>query len=398
MEGKTLNSRQSISTAFRDTINTNMRQYTMIAALLIIWIVFAILTNGLFMSPRNLSNLFLQMCTIGILTSGMLMVMVAGHIDLSVGSVCGTFGAAAAYMMVKAGMSPLIAIPLTIGLGAVVGMWHGYWVALRGVPAFIVTLSSMIAFKGFTLFITNGATIGEFPVFFKSIGQGYIPDVGGEGSPFHMTTIIIFAVALAAFIIMNIRKRNKRIANGFKILPMPLEIVKVGLISAGIIAVGYILASYMGIPYAIIVLAVTVGIFTILTTRTPFGRHIYAVGGNAEAARLTGVNVQKTLFIIFLLEGILSAIAAMVFAARLNAATTSAGSLFELDTIAACIIGGTSTTGGIGTVFGGIIGALVMASIDNGMSLMNIPIMYQYMVKGAILLFAVWVDISNKKK
>ncbi|MCL1809875.1 MAG: sugar ABC transporter permease [Clostridiales bacterium] len=399
MADKTLAAGQSFTAVLKETIRTNMRQYTMIAALLIIWVIFSSLTNGLFLTPRNLSNLFLQMVTIGIMTSSMVMVMVACHIDLSIGSLCGTLGACVAFMMVNMGLSPFIAIPITFVLGLCVGAWHGYWVAFRGVPGFIVTLASMIAFKGVTLLVTNGKTIGEFPPFFKSIGQGYIPRLfTSEDAAFHDLTLIIFAAALLAFLVSNIRRRNRRISNGFVVLPMSLEITKMAVVSAGIIAVCFILASWRGIPYAMIVLGCTVSIFIVITTKTPFGRHVYATGGNLEAAKLSGINTKKTLFTIFLLQGALVSIAAVVFTARLNAATVSAGTLFELDTIAACIIGGTSTTGGIGTVFGAIIGALVMSSLDNGMSLMNVPIMWQYMVKGAILLFAVWVDLAIRQK
>ena len=370
----------------------------MIAALLIIWTLFSVLTGGLFISPRNLSNLFLQMCTIGIMTSAMLLVMVAGHIDLSIGSVCGTLGALAAYMMIRMQVPPIIAILVTIIAGFMVGSWHGFWVAYMGVPAFIATLSSQIAFKGFTLFITKGKTIGEFPPFFKAIGQGYIPRVFFKLAPFHDLTLAIFVISIALFIVMDLRKRRNRIAKGFKVLPVSLEILKIVVTMAGIAVVGYVLSSYMGLPYAILILLIVVIVFSVLTTRTPFGRHVYAIGGNSEAAKLSGINNRKTLLKIFMLMGVLCGVSSVVFTARLNAATTAAGTLFELDTIAACIIGGTSTTGGIGTVFGAIIGALVMASLDNGMSLLNVPIMYQYMIKGMILLVAVWIDLANKRK
>jgi len=388
-------------TAFRETLRNNVRQYTMIAALLIIWMIFSVLTNGLFITPRNLSNLLLQMVTIGIMTSGMLLVMVAGHIDLSIGSVCGTLGALVAYLMIKMEVPPVFAIMITMGVSFLVGSWHGYWVAYRGVPAFIATLSSQIAFKGFTLFITNGKTIGEFPVFFKSIGQGFIPRLvftDPETVPFHDLTVAIFLISIALFVIMDLRKRKNRIAKGFDVLPFSLEIFKIVAVTAGISVIGYVLGSYRGMPYAILILSIVVIIFSIVTTRTPFGRHVYAIGGNSEAAKLSGVNNKKTLLKIFMLMGTLCGVASIVFTARLNAATTAAGTLFELDTIAACIIGGTSTTGGIGTVFGAIIGALVMASLDNGMSLMNVEIMYQYIIKGMILLLAVWIDLATKKK
>jgi D-xylose transport system permease protein len=389
---------QTLSAAFKETFRSNMRQYTMIAALLFIWTVFTVLTDGLFLTPRNLSNLFLQMVTIGIMTSGMMMIMVTCHIDLSVGSLCGTLGACVAFMMVKLSYSPLQAILLTLLIGLFVGAWHGYWVAFLGVPGFIVTLASMTAFKGFTLRITNGQTIGEFPPMFKFIGQGYLPRIfTKEGDP-HELTILIFVILLAAFIIFDIRKRNKRIENHFAVLPIALERLKIAVVSIGIVAVCYIFASWKGIPYAMIILACTVTAFHIISTKMPFGRHVFAVGGNLEAAKFSGINTRRTLFLTFVLQGGLVAIAACVYTARLNSAVVSAGTLFELDTITACIVGGTSTTGGIGTVYGAIIGALVMASLDNGMSLMNLPIMLQYEIKGAILLLAVWADLVIRRR
>ena len=370
----------------------------MIAALMLIWVIFSVLTGGIFLSSRNLSNLFLQMVHIGIMTNGMLLVMVAGNIDLSVGSVCGTLGALAAWLMARQGVHPVFAICITLFTGMVIGCWHGYWIAFRKVPAFIVTLASMTAFKGFTLLITKGITIGEFKPGFKAIGQDFVPRVFGSEKSLHSTTLILAVIAVLAFLGSEIYTRKKRIRNGFAVLRLSLELAKVFIISAAIIGVGLVLASYRGIPYAIVILLVIAGIYIVITTRTPFGRHVYAIGGNMEAARLSGVNIKKTLMLICISMGTLCGVGSMVFTARLNAATTAAGNGFELDVIAACIIGGTSTSGGIGTVFGAIIGALVMASLDNGMSLMNLPIMIQYMVKGFILLLAVWVDIANRKK
>jgi D-xylose transport system permease protein len=387
---------ESFSSALVAVVKNNTRQYTMIAALLMIWIIFSVLTGGLFLSSRNLNNLFLQMVHIGILTNAMVMIMVAGNIDLSVGSVCGTLGALVAWLMSRQGVNPLLAVFITLVCGFAVGCWHGFWIAFQKVPAFIVTLASMIAFKGITLSITKGVTIGEFKQGFKAIGQGYIPNIGQSAA--HLTTVILVVIAIIAFVFSDIYIRKKRIRNGFTVLKPSLEIAKVIIICAAILGVGLILASYRGIPYAIIILLAVAGIFTIITTRTPFGRHVYAIGGNVEAARLSGVNVSKTIMGICMLMGSLSAVGALVFTARLNAATTAAGNGFELDVIAGCIIGGTSTSGGIGTVFGAIIGALVMASLDNGMSLMNLPIMYQYIIKGLILLLAVWIDVSNRKK
>ena len=389
---------EAFNTALKNVFKNNMRQYTMIAALILIWLIFYILTDGNFLKPRNISNLFLHMVTIAILTHGMVLVMVSGNIDLSVGTICGTLGAFAAWLMIVKGINPFFAIIITLAAGFAVGLWHGFWVAYRGVPAFIVTLSSMIAFKGATLWITKGFTIGEFTEGFKNIGQGFIPRLILDEDSIHLTSVILVVIAIVVFIVSSIYIRKKRIRNGFTVLRPSLEILKIVIITAVILILGMVLANYRGIPYAILLLILFAGIFTIIATRTPFGRHVFAIGGNKEAARLSGVNIKKTLMTIFISMGIMNAVAAIVFTAWLNAATAQAGTLFELDTIAACIIGGTSTSGGIGTIFGAIIGALVMASLDNGMSLMNLPIMYQYMVKGLVLLLAVWVDIANRKK
>ena len=388
---------ESLSAALKTVIRSNMRQYTMIAALLLIWLIFSVLTGGIFLTSRNLSNLFMQMVTIAIMTSGMVLIMVAGNIDLSIGSVLGTLGALAAWLMSIKGMGPIPAILITLAAGLMVGAWHGFWIAHRKVPAFIVTLASQMAFKGITLAITKGTTIGEFNEGFKNIGQGYIPSFSSEEF-MHVSTIVLVLIAVALFIFATIRTRKKRISNGFTVLRPSLEVAKIVIVSAAILGVGFVFASYRGIPFAIVLLAAVAGIYIVITTRTPFGRHVYATGGNQEAARLSGVNISKTLMLICISMGILNAVAAIVFTARLNAATTAAGSGIELDVIAGCIIGGTSPWGGVGTIFGAIIGALVMASLDNGMSIMNLPIMYQYMVKGLILLVAVWIDYANRKK
>ncbi|MCL1812695.1 MAG: sugar ABC transporter permease [Treponema sp.] len=389
---------QSFSSELVTVIKNNTRQYTMIAALLLIWVIFSVLTRGIFLTARNLSNLSMQMVTIATMTSGMVLVMVAGNIDLSVGSVCGTLGAFVAWLMFKQGINPVIAIAITLALGFAVGCWHGFWIAYRRVPAFIVTLASMTAFKGFTLMITRGDTIVGTNDGFRQIGQGYIPQVFLGEDGMHVTTIILVIIAAIIYLAANFRSRKNRIQNGFTVLRPSLEAVKIVIILGAILGTGFVLGSYRGIPYAILLLMVVAGIFTIITNRTPFGRHVYAIGGNVEAARLSGIDVRKTLMGICMLMGTMTAVGAIVFTSRINAATVASGSGFELEVIAGCIIGGTSPAGGIGTIFGAIIGALVMASLDNGMSLMNMHILVQYMVKGFILLLAVWIDIANRKK
>jgi len=300
-------------------------------------------------------------------------------------------------MSVK-GVDPITAITITLAAGLVVGLWHGFWIAICGVVSWVVTLSSMLAFKGLTLLITKGQTIGEFEPKFKAIGQEYFFNFLFKEELLSLFTAVLFAIVIIVFIISEIRTRRKRIQNGFNVLSLPFFIAKIAIISAGIAGMGWVMSSYRGIPNSVIILVVVATIYIIITTRTRFGRHVYAIGGNLEAAKLSGINVRKTVMGICVSIGLMSAIAAIVFTSRLNAATTAAGNLFELDAIAACIIGGTATTGGIGTIFGALIGALVMASLDNGMGLMDLPIMYQYMVKGMVLLFAVWIDIANRKK
>lgn len=378
------------------SVKANIRQYTMFLALITIWVIFSILTDGIFMTLRNLSNLFLQTCTIAILTSGMVLVMVAGHIDLSVGSVAGFLGAVAAVLMVKLGLGTVPAILLTLLVGLAVGAWHGYWIAYRRVPAFIATLASFMAFKGLIIGVTGGASIGPMESTFKAIGQGYVPKL--FGTSFNDTSAIIGVVLIGAYLIFECKQRASRLKYGFSVLPLPLQITKLILVSAVMAGVLSIMIGYLGIPYAILLLIFNVILFTFIAEKTTFGRYVYAIGGNREAARLSGINIKLANLKIFLLMGLLSAVAGIVFTARLNAATTSAGNLFELDTIAACVIGGTSTLGGEGTITGAIIGALVMSSLDNGMSLMDWDITYQYAIKGLVLLLAVWVDIASRKK
>lgn len=371
------------------------RKYTMVIALLVIWGIFSILTNGLFTSSRNLSNLFLQMCTIGILTCGMVFIMVTGNIDISVGSVVGALGALVAVLIIKWGVPPVWAILITVLAGILIGMWHGYWIAYRGVPAMIATLASMTAFKGVTLGLTGGVTISGFSEGFKALGQGYLPQLFLD---YNDTSLILTVLLAVLFIITDIRKRRSRIKYGFKVPSAGMFVLKEVVVALAIGLVGYIMISYRGIPYAILVLMGVAFVWTYVANRTSFGRSIYAIGGNKEAARYSGINIKRNMLVMYAMMGFLSAIAALVLTTRLNAATTSAGTMFEMDAIAAAVIGGTSPAGGVGTVFGAVIGALVMASLDNGMSLLNVDIMFQYIIKGLVLLIAVAIDAASRKK
>jgi ABC-type xylose transport system permease subunit len=375
----------------------NIRQYGMFIALFVIMVIFNILTEGTFVSARNLTNLYLQTGYIAVLATGMVLVIIAGHIDLSVGSIAAFTGAIAAILQVKMGLPTIPTVLITLLVGALIGCWQGFWIAYRKVPAFIVTLASMLMFRGAVIAITRGQTIGPFSDSFNRMSVGYLPDIANfEG--IHLLSLLIGVVGIVIYAAMEFNKREKRRGYGFEVLPIQFFIGKLILVSGLILAFILSMALYKGIPYTVIIVVLLIGLYTFITTKTPLGRHVYAIGGNLEAARLSGISARKTLFKVFVSMGTLAALSGMIYSARLNSAAPSAGNLFELDAIAASFIGGASASGGVGTVFGAIIGALVMASINNGMSLLNLDISYQYLIKGLVLLLAVWFDISTRNK
>jgi D-xylose transport system permease protein len=360
----------------------------MLIALVAIWLIFTVMTQGIFITPRNLSNLFIQTATVAILTIGMTLVIVTRNIDLSVGSVAAFAGAVAAFLQVKMGLPTSVAITTTLGVGLLIGAWHGFWIAYQLVPAFIVTLASMMIFRGAVLGVTNGATIAPLANAFKAIGQHYLPP--------HIA-IVIGILAIACYIFFDIRKRLKRKKYGFAVPKLPIALLKITAICLAIAAFFTILVVNRGIPYAVLLVMGLALVFNFIAQHTVFGRQLYAIGGNPDAATLSGVDIKKRVMWLYIIFGALTALGGLVLTARLNAATTSAGQGLELDVIAAAVIGGTSLMGGEGTILGSVIGALIMASLDNGMSLMNTNVTYQFMIKGLILLLAVWIDIATRK-
>jgi len=406
-----LTTKRSVGAILATGLRTNARQYAMFIALLGIWAIFSILIPlkasfeghelAPFLAPRNITNLMLQTSYIAVLAIGMVLVIVAGHIDLSVGFLAGFCGAVAAYLQAKLGVPDIIAIIAAIGVGVLAGLWQGFWIAYRRIPAFIVTLAGMLIFKGCIMLVTGGETITPRGTDFKAIGQGFIPQVFMKGTvgvqvPFHDLTLLVALVCIGLFVAVTLSQRRNRLRFGFEVLPPVLEVAKLIFVGALIAVFFWFLWSYRGLPWSILLLGVLVVIYEFLTRKTVFGRHVYALGGNKDAARLSGVNIQARTLQIFVSMGALSAVSGVIFTARLNSATAQAGTLFELDAIAAAIIGGTSTLGGEGTISGAIIGALVMASLNNGMELLGVPTHYQWIVKGLILLLAVWFDISTR--
>lgn len=367
----------------------DIRAYTMIFALIAIWIIFSVLTEGRYLIPRNISNLSRQMSITAVLAIGMVMVIVATHIDLSVGALLGLTGGFAAVFQVWNHWNTPLTIAVTLLIGIIIGAWHGYWVAYQRVPAFIVTLAGQLIYKGWVLGLIKGITVAPMWPDFKIISSGYLELIPG---------IILTAIGIVSLIVTRIRSRRAKVKYGFEVRPLIVEILVTAFYCALILFATYWLYQYEGIPYPIIIVLVLVLIFSFITKNTQFGRQVYAMGGNEEAARLSGINVRRRTLAVFVLAGLMAAIAGILTTARLNAATTTAGSNMELDAIASCVIGGTSLLGGTGSIAGAILGALVMASIDNGLSMMNTEAFWQFVVKGLVLLFAVWMDIKTKAK
>jgi D-xylose transport system permease protein len=364
------------------------RSYSMIGALAAIWLLFSLLHER-FLTPTNLSNLFLQKSVTSILAIGMVLVIVAGQIDLSVGSLVGLTGGIAAMLNVWYGWNTVPVVIVTVMIGAAIGFVQGWIVAYRAVPAFIVTLGGMLMFRGILFGTTGSVTIAPLSPSTKAIGQAYLSDLVGW---------ILGVIALLAAGILILWKRRSRIRYGFEAEPLAVTVLRVALIGAGILGFVWLMNSYKGIPVPFIMVIVLALVFTFISRNTVFGRQVYAIGGNPEAARLSGIPIRRRILAVFVLCNTLAAIAGLVLTARLNAATMNAGNMYELDAIAACVIGGTSLMGGTGTVMGAIIGALVMASLDNGMSLMNLESFWQYIVKGGILILAVYLDIASRQR
>ena len=363
-----------------------LRAYTMLFALVVIWLFFQWATTGLFLSPRNLSNLFQQMSVTGVLAVGMLMIIVAGQIDLSVGSVVGLAGGIAA-MTQGWGLLPSLGSAILIGL--LIGAVQGTLVAYANIPAFIVTLGGMLAWRGVILGLTKGSTIPvELPVF-KSLGRDFLsPAIGWA----------IAAIAIAAIVWMTIRRNQARQRHGLSVPGIQITIARILFPAIVIVGFTYMMNEQAGVPIPVVILLAVALIGAFLTQNTTFGRYLYAIGGNPDAARLSGISLRRYILSAFCLMGALAGVASLIHTARVGSASPDAGSLMELDAIAACVIGGTSLMGGRGTVFGACLGALIMASLDNGMSLLNVQNYTQSIIKGAVLVTAVGFDMLGRRK
>ena len=378
-------------------LKSHMRDYGMLIALVVIMAMFQFLTDGTLMRPVNLTNLFLQNSYIIIMAIGMLLVIVAGHIDLSVGSVAGFIGALAAVMAVNYDLPTIIVVPVCLLVGLIIGGLQGYWIAYWKIPAFIVTLAGMLVFRGLTLALLEGQSVGPFPKSFQLLSTGFIPDVFSSGRP-NVTALVLGVLAASAIVFLAARTRARALKYGIQDEPFSFFIVKNILVATAIIYLSYLLSTYRGLPNVLITMAVLIAIYTFLTNSTTIGRRIYALGGNVKAAKLSGINTERLTFLTFANMGMLAALAGLIFAARLNTATPKAGFAMELDVIAAVFIGGASMTGGVGKIIGAVIGAFIMGVMNNGMSILGIGIDWQQVIKGLVLLAAVIFDVYNKQK
>lgn len=378
-------------------IRRNIREYGILFALIIIMAFFQIVTGGILFRPVNLTNLFLQNSHIVIMAVGMLLIIVAGHIDLSVGSVAAFVGALAALMIVKMGLPVPVVIVLSLIAGALIGAAQGYWIAYWKIPSFIVTLAGMLVFRGLTMWVLQGQSIGPFPPGFQMLSSGFIPDLFGVVKPNVLSLVLGWAAAIA-ILWLQIRARKREESVGIADEPFAFFVAKNALIFVALAWMTWALANFRGLPNVFIVMAVLVALYAFISERTTIGRWIYAIGGNAKAAKLSGINSERVVFLTFVNMGMLAALAGLVVSARLNSATPKAGVGFELDVIAAVFIGGASMAGGVGTVIGAVVGAFIMGVMNNGMSILGIGIDYQQVIKGLVLMAAVIFDVSNKSK
>ena len=371
----------------------SFRDYGLIMALLLIMVFFEFVTDGTLMRPLNLTNLILQNSYIVVMALGMLLVIVAGHIDLSVGSTVGFVGAVAAVLIVNFHLDFVTASIICLGVGGLIGAAEGYWIAYFKIPSFIVTLAGMLVFRGLALALLQGQSVGPFPVMFQHLSSGFIPDFLGP-----YTSVILGIVVSLILVGTSLRRRMNQQKHAVAVEPIVAFVVRNAIISGVLIAFAYLMASYRGLPNVLIIMFALIMLYRFVTNQTTIGRRIYALGGNSKAAKLSGIKTERLTFLTFVNMGVLAGLAGLIFAARLNTATPKAGLSFELDVIAACFIGGASASGGVGKVTGAVVGAFIMGVMNNGMSIMGIGIDWQQVIKGTVLMLAVFLDVYYKNK
>ncbi len=379
-------------------LKNNLRSYGMLLSLFVIMLFFQFMTDGTLLQPLNLTNLVLQNSYIVIMALGMLLVIVTGHIDLSVGSVAGFVGAVAAVLMVRYHVDFPLAIIACLIVGGAIGAAQGYWVAYFGIPSFIVTLAGMLVFKGLALALLQGQSVGPFPGTFQKLSSGFIPELVPSAAHLYPTSLAIGTILTLILVYASVKGRAREQEHGIEVEPFAFFAAKNIILAGAILYFTYLIASHRGLPNVLVIMTVLIALYGFMTRRTVVGRQIYAVGGNAKAAKLSGIKTERLVFMTFVNMGVLAALAGLIFAARLNTATPKAGLGFELDVIAACFIGGASAYGGVGRVGGAVVGAMIMGVMNTGMSIRGIGIDYQQVIKGLVLLGAVCIDVYNQRR
>jgi putative multiple sugar transport system permease protein len=376
---------------------SHVRQSGMVVALAAIVLLFQVWTGGILLKPLNVTNIIQQNGYILVLAIGMVIVIISGHIDLSVGSIAGFIGAMSAVLMVRNDMPWLLAVVVCVGMGALIGAWQGFWIAYVGIPSFIVTLGGMLVFRGATQYLLEGQSIAPMPHGLEQVSSGFLPEIGANAI-YHWPTVILGAVVMVAAVVVQVRRRRSQLRYGQDVSATTAFVAKCVAIVVALAVFTLLLASYRGVPIVGIILVVLTIVYAFVMRNTVLGRQVYAVGGNSAAARLSGIRNQRVTLLVFVNMGILAAVAGLLFAARLNSATPQAGINFELEAIAAAFIGGASASGGVGTVFGAIVGGLVLGVLNNGMSIIGIGSDVQQVIKGLVLLAAVGFDVYNRRK
>jgi putative multiple sugar transport system permease protein len=388
-------------------LKANVRDYALLISLIVIMLFFQVATNGILFTPLNMTNIILQNSYIVIMALGMLLIIVAGHIDLSVGFLSGFIGAIAGVMMVNNPLWPaewrmgtVPAVLICIAIGAAIGALQGWFVAKFRIPAFIVTLAGMLIYRGLMIAMLSGRNLGPFPDSFQALSSGYVPDFLAFMAPagINMFALVVGAVVTFLVIFANWRSRRMEEEHGMAEEPIELFYGRNAIIAVAFLGFSWIMANHKGLPNVLITMFALVALFMFITTRTTFGRRVYAMGGNEKAARLSGINTERVTVAIFAIMGALAALAGLVYAARLNSAQPKAGSGLELDVIAACFIGGAAVTGGVGKITGVVIGAFIMGVMNNGMGIMGVGIDWQQVIKGMVLMLAVFLDVYYKNK
>jgi putative multiple sugar transport system permease protein len=376
---------------------SHVRQSGMVVALVAIVLLFQVWTDGILLKPLNVTNIIQQNGYILVLAIGMVIVIISGHIDLSVGSIAGFIGAMSGVLMVRNDMPWVVAVGVCVGMGALIGAWQGFWIAYVGIPSFIVTLAGMLVFRGATQYLLEGQSIAPLPHGLEQVSSGFLPELGVD-AVYHWPTVILGVVIIVAALVVQVRRRRSQRRYGQEVSRTTIFAAKCAGIVAALAAMTLLLASYRGVPIVGIILVVLTIVYAFVMRNTVVGRQVYAVGGNSSAAKLSGIRNQRVTLLVFVNMGVLAAVAGLLFAARLNSATPQAGVNFELEAIAAAFIGGASSSGGVGTVFGAIVGGLVLGVLNNGMSILGIGSDVQQVIKGLVLLAAVGFDVYNKRK